>query len=104
MTDLFAFKNLYAKTAKENMQALKNGLVVLRGQSDNKEAIEQMYRNAHTLKSKSFLMGQQEIGDLAKVIEDALYNVKNKKSTLSQEMLETLTNKALQIEKLLTQI
>ena len=104
MTDLSAYKSLYSKTAKENLQALKDGIAVLSDQPTNKEAIEQAHRNAHTLKSKSILMGQQEIGDFAKVIEDALSDVIHKKSTPSQEMLETLTNQAMQIEEILKQV
>lgn len=94
--DLSSFKSLYLQTAKENLQAIKSGLET--------GDIEAAYRNAHTLKSKSLVMGYQQIGDLAKSIEDALYDVKNKKTTLSQEALKTLINQAIQIGEILNQV
>ncbi|QQG40535.1 MAG: Hpt domain-containing protein [Candidatus Levyibacteriota bacterium] len=96
VTDLSSFQSLYLQTAKENAQALKDGL--------EKGDIEIAYRNAHTLKSKSFVMGYQEIGNLAKVIEDTLYNIKNNKAVLSQETLKILTDQTTRIETLLFQI
>ncbi len=91
MTNLSSFTALYVQTAKENVQAIKSGL--------EKGEIEVAYRNAHTLKSKSYLMGEKEIGDLAKTIEDTLYNIKNKTSSLSQEVLANLIDKVKQIEE-----
>lgn len=104
MTDLSDFKDLYLQTAKENITLIKNGLVSLSQNQNITEAIEQTHRNAHTLKSKSLMMGHVEISNLAKSIEDALYDVKNKKNTLSEEVLQTLTNQAMQIEEMLKQI
>ncbi len=104
MTDLSSFKDLYIKTAKENLQALKNGLFLLEQNGNDEKAIEEVFRNAHTLKSKSLLMGFDKISDLAKSIEDKLYEARNKKTSPTKDVLETITNKALQIEKLLAQI
>lgn len=91
MDDLAGYKALYISTAKTNVQLIKSGLV--------SGEIEVAYRNAHTLKSKSYLMGEKEIGDLAKLIEDALSDVKNKNISLSKEMLTNLIDKARQIEE-----
>lgn len=93
---LSSFQLLYLQTAKENVQTLKGGL--------ERGDIEVAYRNAHTLKSKSLIMGYQEIGNLAKAIEDTLYDVKNKTILLSRETLTTLANQAMQIEILLSKM
>lgn len=90
MDDLSAYKTLYLTTAKTNVQFIKSGL--------ESGEIEVAYRNAHTLKSKSYLMGHKDIGDLAKEIEDTLYNVKNNTNSLSQEVLASLIDKVRQIE------
>lgn len=104
MTDLATFKTLYIQTAKENIQKVKNGLNVLAQNSTDEKAIEEVFRNSHTLKSKSYVMGQKQIGDLAKSIEDTFYQVKNKTIVLSQEMIATITSQATQTETLLSEI
>ncbi len=89
MTGLASFKTLYITTAKENAQSIKNGL-------ENGD-VELAYRSAHTLKSKSMLMGYTEIGNLAKIIEDTLYQ----KNVIAEEEKALLLEKNVQIEMLI---
>lgn len=95
MEDLAPFKALYIQTAKENVRIIKDSLGVLAQNKADEKAIEEVFRNFHTLKSKSYMMGQQQIGDLAKSIEDAFYQVKNKTTVLSDAVL-TEANSAIQ--------
>lgn len=104
MDDLSSYKTLYISTAKTNIEAIKNGLRVLAEDMSNEQAIEEVFRNAHTLKSKSLIMEHTEISNLAKSIEDSFSAVVNKKNTLSEEVLQALTNQAMQIETLLSKI
>ena len=99
MTDLSDFKDLYVKTAKENTQVLKEGLAALSKEPHNAEALDQMYRSAHTLKSKSLLMGYTNIGITAKIIEDILYEVKEGKKSISNDLLETFGSTIANLEK-----
>lgn len=89
MTDLSSFNTLYIQTAKENVQNLKSGL-------ENGD-LELAHRSAHTLKSKSILMGYSEIGNLAKIIEDSLYQ----KNSISEGDKAALLEKNAQIEILI---
>lgn len=104
MDDLSSYKTLYISTAKTNIGVIKNALVVLVGDMSNEQAIEEVFRNAHTLKSKSLMMGHVEISNLAKSIEDLFSAVVNKKTTLSESSLEMITKQAAEVEKLLLQI
>lgn len=104
MDELDSYKALYISTAKTNIEAIKNSLGVLIGDMANLQATEEVFRNAHTLKSKSLMMNHKDIGDLAKSIEDTFYSVKNKTIILSQEMVTNLINQTMQIETLLSNI
>lgn len=104
VNDLSSFKTLYLQTAKENLQTLKKGLEKLTSNANDDIAIEEAHRSAHTLKSKSLVMGYQEIGNLAKAIEDVLYSVKNKTNALSQDSIGVLLQQTKQIEQLLLQV
>lgn len=101
MPDLPAFKDLYLKTSRENIQVLKTSLKELFLQSGNTTAIDEIHRNAHTLKSKSLLMGYTDIAALAKSIEDTFYEIKNGKTTVSQELLANLSNTVIGLDKAL---
>lgn len=99
MDDLSAYKTLYIATAKENMEKIKNGLAVLAKDQTDNVATEEVFRHAHTLKTKSLMMGYQDISDLAKSIEDALFGVINKNNVLTLELLNRLINISAQIKK-----
>ncbi len=102
MDNLSEFKELYLKTAKENILAIKAGLQKLDLTPVDQTAIEEVYRSSHTLKSKSTVMGKTAISDLAKSIEDAFYNVQNKTSQVTTELLQTSHNTLKQIEQTLS--
>ena len=99
MTDLSDFKDLYLQTAKENIVAITSGLTNLLQSENSTETIEQVHRNAHTLKSKSNMMGYPRIGEMAKAIEETLYEVKEGKTQVTNAMLVTLETIARQIEE-----
>lgn len=101
MEDLSKYQALYTITAKENMEKIKNGLAALAKDQTDSVALEDVFRYAHTLKSKSLMMGHQDISGLAKSIEDALSDLINKNNVLSLELLNRLINQSAQIEKLL---
>lgn len=104
MNDLSSFQNLYKETAKQNVQSLSSALQKLLGQLSDPEALELAHRSAHTLKSKSLVMGHLEIGNLAKEIEDTLYEVKNNRYALSQDKIQMLISSTKQIEVLILQL
>lgn len=92
MNDLASFTSLYIETAKENVRIAKESLGILAQNKTDEKAIEEIYRNTHTLKSKSYMMSQKQVGDLAKSIEDIFYQVKNKTAVLTDEMLKQAQN------------
>lgn len=104
MDDLASFKTLYIQTAKENVRITKDGLGVLAKNKTDEKAIEEVFRNTHTLKSKSYMMGHQQIGDLAKSIEDEFYQIKNKTIVLSDAVLQEAQKTIQIIEQQLTLI
>lgn len=99
MDDLSSYKTLYLSTAKTNIESIQRGLDALLQNLTDEVAVEEVFRNAHTLKSKSYLMGEKEIGDLAKTIEDTFYAVKNKTSSLSKDLVTSSKDQVSQIEK-----
>jgi two-component system chemotaxis sensor kinase CheA len=90
MDDLSQYQELYVQTSKEYIQALNASLLVLEKNSADKTAIEDTFRNAHSLKSQSAAMGYQGTGYLCHVIEDVFYEIKQGRMTLKPELADHL--------------
>ena len=86
--NLSEFKTLYLSTAKEYLQAIRNGLEVLRTDPSNTEEIEIVHRSAHSLKSQSLVMGYETTGKLAHAIEVIFRNLHDTQGSLHESTME----------------
>lgn len=73
--NLSSYKQLYLQTAKENSESLANNYVKISRGSLDKDHLNNMYINAHSLKSKSQVMGYLKIGALSGIIEKTIKNI-----------------------------
>lgn len=102
--DLSSFKQLYFKTANENIAALKMAIVKLTQNMTDTVAIEEIHRNAHTLKSKSIMMSYVQIGALSKAIEDLFYGIQKGTQQVSQPLITTLATAVTSLENCVVSI
>jgi chemotaxis protein histidine kinase CheA len=89
--DLSNYKDLYITTSKLQLQKIEEGIVSLSTDTFSKQGCNTVYINAHTLVSKSMLMGYTQIGSLSRNIETIFYAVKQEKFQLTPQFLETLS-------------
>src|SRR5687767_14465533 len=90
MHDLSQYQDLYIQTGKEYIQSLNASLLKLEKNTNDKSAIEEIFRSAHSLKSQSAAMGYQSTGYLCHVIEDVFYEIKNDRLLLNPELADYL--------------
>ncbi|HSX33782.1 MAG TPA: ATP-binding protein [Candidatus Saccharimonadales bacterium] len=90
MDDLSQYLDLYVQTSKEYIQGLNAALLVLEKSPADKTAIEDVFRNAHSLKSQSAAMGYQTTGFLCHVVEDVFYEIKQGRMRLTPELADKL--------------
>ncbi len=64
--------NAFVSECRESITALNNALLALEADPDDEEAIESVFRTAHTLKGNFAAMGFDDASDLAHVLEDLL--------------------------------
>lgn len=88
--DLSSYRDLYLKTAKEYLEKLNHNLKILSTEPTNPEAIEEAHLCAHSIGSQSLTMQYTTTGNLARVMEHYLSQVKDKTSQLNQESLDAL--------------
>lgn len=75
--DRKAFIGKFQEEASEYLQRLNEGVITLEQEPGNRELVEQMLRDAHTLKGSSRMVGLIEISDIAHKLEDIMVKVRD---------------------------
>ncbi len=97
--DVSAYRELYIKTAHEYVEAMQASMVLMRANAANREAIETMYRSAHSLKSQSLLMGYKNTASLNEFIEHTLRNIQEKNQYITEKILSEIKPALQKIEE-----
>jgi len=92
MDDLSKYLDLYIQTSREYLEFLNASLLILEKNPQDKNAIEEVFRNAHSLKGQSAAMGFHGIGYLCHAIEDVFADIKKGKLAISSEIADQLFN------------
>ena len=88
--DLSQYKDLYLQTSREYLQSLNTALLKLEKAPTDGEAIEEIFRSAHTLKSQSSAMGYINTGYLCHTIEDVFYEIKQGNISVDPQLADQL--------------
>lgn len=70
--DLSAFFGQFREETEENVRALTTGLLALESNPGDREAIDTIFRAAHTIKGSARMLGQVDMGRLAHTMESLL--------------------------------
>ncbi len=72
MIDMSEYKDLFLSESQEHLQAMNQHLLALEQRPDNEEAMNSVFRAAHTLKGMASTMGYEQMAQLAHALEDLL--------------------------------
>jgi len=75
--DRSAFIGKFQEEAQDLLQRLNEGVIQLEVDPDNRELIDQMMRDAHTIKGSSRMVGLIDISDVAHRLEDIMVKVRD---------------------------
>lgn len=84
--DRSVFIKKFQEEATEYLQRLNEGVITLEGDPGNRELIDQMLRDAHTLKGSSRMVGLLEISDVAHKLEDIMVKVRDGEMKYTADM------------------
>ncbi|MBI5230944.1 MAG: Hpt domain-containing protein, partial [Coriobacteriales bacterium] len=87
--DRSAFVAKFQEEATDLLQRLNEGVIMLEADPGNRELIEQMLRDAHTLKGSSRMVGLIEISDIAHRLEDIMVMVRDGGMSYVPEMSDS---------------
>lgn len=87
--DIDQYKQLFIEEAKEHIDNLTRGLLIVERDPGNVDAINVLFRSAHTLKGSSAMMGFRDIAELTHKMEDILDGLR-KGGRVSSELVNVL--------------
>ena len=89
----------FIAAARDNVEAINRGLAILEKEPANSESLQEVYRNAHSLKGSAMTMGFERMGRLAHHMEDVLRALQKNRLPVTTETCDALyeTNDALTV-------
>ncbi|HZL06149.1 MAG TPA: hybrid sensor histidine kinase/response regulator [Coriobacteriia bacterium] len=86
--DRSAFIGKFQEEAAEYLQRLNEGVIALESDPENRKLVEQMLRDAHTLKGSSRMVGLLEISDIAHRLEDIMVALRDGRHGYSPDLTD----------------
>lgn len=83
-------RNLFKTSSEEHLHNLENGLMQLEKNSQDRATLEEVLREAHTLKGDARMLGVDDIETLIHQIEDIFVAVKKQEQVLTPTLCESL--------------
>ncbi|HEY9659249.1 MAG TPA: Hpt domain-containing protein, partial [Allocoleopsis sp.] len=93
-------RGIFKVASEEHLQKLDAGLLHLEKHPDDQAMLEELLREAHSLKGDANMLGVKDVGTLAHQIEHLLTKVKTQEETLSVELCDRFAHAIAAIAKL----
>ena len=84
------YMDMFLDESHEHLQSLNEGLLRLEENMEEISAVNDIFRNAHTLKGMSATMGFAKIAELTHEMEDVLDLVRKEQLKLNEDIMDTL--------------
>jgi len=88
--DVSQYLSMFIEEAKEHLQTLNEQLLVLEKEPDNNDAINEIFRAAHSLKGMSGTMGYVKMQRLTHKMEDVFSEIRDGKVQVNAELVDLL--------------
>ncbi|MEM3731125.1 MAG: chemotaxis protein CheA [Candidatus Bathyarchaeia archaeon] len=89
--DVRQYKQAFIDEARDHLDAITQALLILEKDQKNSEALNAIFRAAHTLKGSSGMMGYKDISELTHAMEDVFDNLR-KGGQVSSGLIDVLLN------------
>ena len=84
------YMDLFAEESKEHIQVLNDNLLELEVDTNNLEAVNEIFRAAHTLKGMAGTLGLHLITDITHNMENILDDIRNQKKEVTSQLIDIL--------------
>ncbi|MFD1640543.1 chemotaxis protein CheA [Halohasta litorea] len=83
-------RKAFVAESEEGITELNNALLALESDPEDAEAMDQIFRTAHTLKGNGAAMGYDSVSDLAHEMEDLLDEIRSGEIEINPELMDLL--------------
>ncbi|WP_217350915.1 Hpt domain-containing protein, partial [Salinadaptatus halalkaliphilus] len=94
----------FVDESTERITRLNNELLALERDPDDKEAMRNIFRTAHTLKGNAGAAGFESAGDLAHAIEDLLDAIRSGRLEVSSDLMDVVFDGVDELEEMVSEI
>ena len=84
------YMDMFLDESKEHLQSLNDGLLGLEDNAEDLSILNEIFRNAHTLKGMSATMGYNKIAELTHEMEDVLDMLRKQQLPVTGDIIDTL--------------
>lgn len=88
--DVSQYLSMFIEEAKEHLQTLNEQLLILEKEPDNNEAINEIFRAAHSLKGMAGTMGYKKMQRLTHEMEDVFSEIRDGKIQVNADLVDLL--------------
>ena len=88
--DLATYKNLYLQTARDHLIEIKKNLTLLDANPTDKQAIYEVFRLFHSLKSQNYFMGFEQTAHFCKVFEQFFRDINDVKKIYNPNLSDLI--------------
>lgn len=84
------YKKIFIQESGELLQQLNDNLLILEKDTSNVEALNAIFRSAHTLKSMAASMGYEKLSELSHRMEDVLSQIRSNEIMLNDQIVDLI--------------
>ena len=88
--DTNQYMEMFLEESREHLQSLNDGLLSLENDPEDLSVLNEIFRNAHTLKGMSATMGYNKIAELTHEMEDVLDLLRKEQLKITEDIVDTL--------------
>ncbi|HUX41507.1 MAG TPA: chemotaxis protein CheA [Rectinemataceae bacterium] len=82
-------KDFFAE-AQSQVETLEQSILVLENDTGNRDAVDEIFRAAHTLKGGAGTVEMTELADFTHIVEDVLDGIRSGKAKVNEEVIDAL--------------
>jgi two-component system chemotaxis sensor kinase CheA len=98
------YLDLFIDESKEHLQVINDQMLLLEQHPAELQIVNVIFRSAHTLKGMSATMGYDDLAELTHQMESVLDAIRNKKLSITAEILDALFKSVDHLEKMVLSI
>lgn len=102
--DTNQYLEVFIDESKEHLQSCNENLLALEQNPHDLAIVNEIFRNAHTLKGMSATMGFEDLADLTHKMENVLDAIRNDKITVTPEILDVVFESVDHLEAMIDDI